>query len=107
MKTHKTVTLRDLTILTGEVYASPMAIIGAYRLIDHVFSGGFLGCNAPHYALGIVDEHGKVLKSGWDLFSDEEIEQAYKLALAAVPDLWELAEDNFLLLEEEEEEEEE
>jgi hypothetical protein len=96
MKTNETaVTLRDLTLVRGEVGASLMAVIGAFRLITHVLNGGFLGCNAEHYALGIVDKDGKVLQSGWDIFKDEEIEQAFKLALLAVPDLWELAEDNF------------
>lgn len=57
---------------------TPMAVVIAERIINHVQNGGSFGSNWVHYATGIVSS-GKVKWSGWQQ-DEKDLRQGYRLA---------------------------
>lgn len=80
-----------------------MAKLAAWRLVEHVKNGGWLGASWPHYACGIKTESGRIVQSGYDCFSDEQLELAVHLAVEQYPQLWDIAQQNFTYESEEQE----
>lgn len=72
-----------------------MAKLAAQRVVEHVVNGGWLGASWPHYACGIKTESGRITQSGYDIFTDVQLELAIKLAVEQYPRLWDIAQQNF------------
>ena len=72
-----------------------MAKLAAQRIVAHVKNGGWLGASWPHYACGIKTESGRIAQSGYDCFTDEQLELAISIAAEQYPELWDIAQQNF------------
>ena len=72
-----------------------MARLAAQRIVEHVTTGGWLGASWPHYACGIKTETDRIARSGYDIFTDVQLELAIELAQEQCPQLWDIAQQNF------------
>ncbi|WP_347990244.1 hypothetical protein [Methylomonas sp. AM2-LC] len=72
-----------------------MSAIAAQRVIEHVQDGGFIGVNADHYAMALLDATGKVTKSGYEIFTNQQRSEAYQIAEEFWPEIYEQSKVNF------------
>ena len=85
----------EFTKIARENGFSLNAALAAQRIAQHVDAGGWLGANWPHYACGIKDDAGRVVRSGFDCFTEKEIEEGNEIAHIYDPQISEIAECNF------------